>query len=185
MSRTRPRGVRFLPPAPDAVPCRTVLDSPLGELVLTGDGRALRRLDLWADTGPVPLAGRSGDVVLAAAVDQLCAYFAGELTAFDLPIAPSGTDFQQRVWRRLAAIPYGETLTYGRIAADIGRPGAARAVGAAGGRTPVPIILPCHRVIAASGALVRYGLGGVGAKRHLLDLESGLVNAVPRAGRGR
>lgn len=115
-------------------------------------------------------AAASSDPLLIEAADQLRAYFAGELRDFDLPLAPRGTEFQREVWAAVSAIPYGETATYSEIAAAVGRPSARRAIGAANGRNPLPVIVPCHRVIGAAGALTGYG-GGLGRKRSLLDLE--------------
>jgi methylated-DNA-[protein]-cysteine S-methyltransferase len=103
-------------------------------------------------------------------VEQLVAYFAGELTDFDVKLRLAGTTFQRRVWSALAEIPYGETMSYGELAQQIGQPSAFRAVGLANGRNPVAIIVPCHRVIGSSGALIGYG-GGLDRKRLLLDLE--------------
>ncbi len=108
------------------------------------------------------------------AVRQLRAYFAGELREFDLPLDLQGTDFQLRVWRQLERIPYGETRSYSQIAAAIGAPQAVRAVGAANGANPIPIVVPCHRVIGASGKLVGYG-GGLPLKKRLLALEGALA----------
>lgn len=151
-------------------------DSPLGVLVLESDGRALVRIRLpeeeWRpdpreDRRPDPDPGRGP---LAAAVRQLDAYFAGELREFDLPLAPRGTDFQRRVWRELPRIPHGATVTYAELARSVGRPTAWRAVGAANGRNPLPIVLPCHRVVGSDGRLTGYA-GGLDAKRFLLDLE--------------
>jgi O-6-methylguanine DNA methyltransferase len=105
---------------------------------------------------------------------QLQAYFAGELKSFDVPLEIAGTDFQKRVWNALRTIPYGQTRSYSEIAAQIGAPRAVRAVGAANGRNPIPIIVPCHRVIGASGSLVGFG-GGLAWKRLLLDLEATYV----------
>lgn len=165
-------GIRFVPADPAGPTHTAVVDSPLGPLLLTGDRTALRRIDpAPPDTAPVPPGPPVG--ALAAAADQLGEYFAGRRTRFDLPIALTGTPFQCAVWHHLATIPYGDLTTYGRIAAALGRATAYRAVGAANGRNPVPVILPCHRVVAGSGALVKYGLGGVGRKRQLFDLESG------------
>ncbi len=109
--------------------------------------------------------------LLAEADRQLRAYFAGDLRAFELPLDLHGTDFQIRVWRQLEAIPYGEFRSYAEVAQAIGAPQAVRAVGAANGANPVPIVVPCHRVIGSSGKLVGYG-GGLELKRRLLDLES-------------
>ena len=113
----------------------------------------------------------SADPVLLDAADQLRAYFAGELREFELPLAPRGTAFQRQVWAAVSAVPYGSTATYSEIAAAVGRPDACRAVGAANGRNPLPVIVPCHRIIGAAGALTGYG-GGLDRKRSLLDLEA-------------
>ena len=108
----------------------------------------------------------------AAAARQLGAYFAGELTRFDLELKPDGTPFQRMVWTALRAIPYGQTVTYGELAARLGAPGSSRAVGLANGKNPISIVVPCHRVIGADGSLTGYG-GGLPRKRFLLDLERG------------
>jgi methylated-DNA-[protein]-cysteine S-methyltransferase len=113
----------------------------------------------------------SPNPVMREAIRQLQAYFAGELYAFDIPLEIVGTEFQKRVWSALRAIPYGETRSYSKIAGQIGAPRAVRAVGAANGRNPIPIIVPCHRVIGASGDLVGFG-GGLPWKRLLLELEA-------------
>lgn len=118
---------------------------------------------------------RSGTHPVAAeAVRQLRAYFAGKLRRFDLPLDLQGTEFQLRVWRELEAIPFGETRSYSQIAATIGAPRAVRAVGAANGANPIPIVVPCHRVIGAAGTLVGYG-GGLPLKKRLLELEGSLA----------
>lgn len=111
---------------------------------------------------------------VVAALDR---YFAGELRDWDLPVAPAGTAFQRAVWAVLQRIPYGTTWSYGRLAAELGRPGAARAVGAANRANPIPIVIPCHRVIGADGSLTGYaGRDGLAIKRYLLDLEAGLTS---------
>jgi methylated-DNA-[protein]-cysteine S-methyltransferase len=107
---------------------------------------------------------------LGEAVRQLRAYFAGELQAFDLPLAPQGTPFQLAVWKHLCEIPYGETISYGELARRIGNPNASRAVGLANGSNPIPIVIPCHRVIGSNGKLTGYG-GGLPIKDKLLGLE--------------
>jgi methylated-DNA-[protein]-cysteine S-methyltransferase len=145
----------------------TTMSSPLGTLRLDADGDELLAIHLHADPGP-----QRSTPVLDAAVRQLGEYFAGERRAFDLPLAPRGTGFQQRVWQALLAIPYGETCSYSDVARAIGRPAASRAVGAANGKNPIAIVVPCHRVIGASGALTGYG-GGLDTKRWLLALEGG------------
>jgi methylated-DNA-[protein]-cysteine S-methyltransferase len=173
-------GVRFVDPDLGAPRRYAVVDSRIGELLLVGDGQALTGIEFDPDgAGPPRRAGRparagsdrvADRAALADAVEQLQAYLAGELTVFDLPVALGGSDFQQRVWRQLAEIPYGHTTSYGELAARLGRPGASRAVGLANGRNPLPIVLPCHRVVGASGALTGYG-GGLDRKRWLLGLE--------------
>jgi methylated-DNA-[protein]-cysteine S-methyltransferase len=151
------------------------IDSPLGELLLVGDGRALTRLDM--SPRGVPPGGRHDPDAFEHVEAQLRAYFAGELTEFDVALAPTGTGFQLRVWAALLEIPYGQTASYGAIAAAVGRPDAVRAVGATNGRNPIAVIVPCHRVIGADGALVGYG-GGLPRKRLLLELEA--EHAAPR-----
>jgi methylated-DNA-[protein]-cysteine S-methyltransferase len=148
------------------------LDSPLGELTLVSDGEALTGLYMTEHRHrpQLPPATGDDDRVLAQARDQLAEYFAGERREFDLPLRPAGTPFQQSVWAALREIPYGETAGYGELAARLGRPGAARAVGLANGRNPISIVVPCHRVIGAAGALTGYG-GGLERKRYLLELE--------------
>jgi methylated-DNA-[protein]-cysteine S-methyltransferase len=113
----------------------------------------------------------STNPLLLDAAHQLRAYFAGKLREFDLPLAARGTPFQRQVWEAVSAIPYGSTATYAEIAAAVGRPSACRAVGAANGRNPLPVIVPCHRVIGVAGGLTGYG-GGLERKRSLLDLEA-------------
>lgn len=142
-----------------------VLPSPVGGLLLSQEGDALTRID-WIDQAPLP----PSTPLLRCAVQQLNAYFAGQLTQFDLPLSPEGTAFQRAVWAQLCQIPYGQTCTYGEIAARMGRPRAARAVGMANHRNPLPILIPCHRVIGASGELTGYA-GGLEKKQTLLALE--------------
>jgi O-6-methylguanine DNA methyltransferase len=150
-----------------------VVESPLGPLLLGAEDGALTLL--WMSPLPERETGGADArdrAVLAAARDQLEAYFAGDLTAFDLPLAPVGTPFQQRVWSALVEIPFGETVSYGSLATRLGRPGAARAVGLANGSNPISIIIPCHRVIGSDGRLTGYG-GGIDRKAWLLDHEAG------------
>jgi methylated-DNA-[protein]-cysteine S-methyltransferase len=142
------------------------VDTPIGPLLLRADDGRLSRIEFGA-----PAAGSSDAPPFPEAEAQLHAYFAGELERFELPLAPLGTPFQRSVWDALAEIPYGTTTTYSKLAARIGRPAACRAVGAANGRNPLPVIVPCHRVIGAAGALTGYG-GGLERKRHLLALET-------------
>jgi methylated-DNA-[protein]-cysteine S-methyltransferase len=149
-----------------------VVESPVGPLLLVAEHGALTML--WMS--PLPGRGRDeGDArdiaVLARAADQLDAYFAGDLTDFDLPLSPRGTSFQRQVWAGLVEIPFGETVSYGGLAERLGRRGAARAVGLANGRNPISIIVPCHRVIGSDGRLTGYG-GGLDRKAWLLGHES-------------
>jgi len=148
------------------------LRSPVGTLCLCAEDDRLTELHLPHRSVPVGRPHRSE--VLARAAAQLTEYFAGQRRTFDLPLAPRGTAFQTGVWRALAEIPFGETCSYGDLARAIGRPAASRAVGAANGRNPIAIILPCHRVIGASGELTGYG-GGLPMKRWLLDHERACV----------
>src|SRR5918992_3148830 len=145
------------------------IESPIGELLLAGDGPALSAIHMSGTPSP---GWRRDRGALREPADQLRAYFAGELREFDLRLAPHGTPFQREVWSALRDIPYGGTISYAELAAAVGRPHAARAVGAANGRNPIAVVIPCHRVIGASGALTGYG-GGLGRKRLLLDLEAG------------
>ena len=152
----------------------TTLDSPLGPLLMTAGETGIS--GLYMDTDLEGHIGPGADWVEDAARfeearRQLDEYFAGHRTEFDLPLSPRGTAFQREVWAALQTIPYGEVRSYGQIAAQIGRPGASRAVGLANGRNPISVIVPCHRVIGASGALTGYG-GGLPRKRLLLDLEA-------------
>jgi methylated-DNA-[protein]-cysteine S-methyltransferase len=157
--------------------CFHTLDSPIGELLLTGHDDALT--GLYMDSGPAGLdpGPRRSLPVFAEAEAQLRAYFAGELVEFDLPLAPHGSPFQLAVWEALREIPYGETISYGELAHRLGRPSAARAVGAANGRNPIGIVVPCHRVIGSDGTLTGYA-GGIERKRRLLELESGRLALV-------
>jgi methylated-DNA-[protein]-cysteine S-methyltransferase len=158
----------------------TTLDSPIGELLLLGDGQALR--GLYMQDGPKPMRiapgwERSEDSFVNVRT-QLSGYFAGERVVFELPISMRGTQFERQVWSALRDIPYGETESYGELAARIGAPAAARVVGTANGRNPISVIVPCHRVIGADGSLTGYG-GGLERKRLLLDLERGQTRLVP------
>lgn len=149
------------------------LPSPVGDLTLLSDGECLTGLHM-----PIHRAAPAEDAAwrrdpgpFGAVTEQLGAYFAGELTTFDVPLAPRGTPFQQRVWQALQQIPYGATASYRDVAARIGSPKAVRAVGLANGRNPISIVIPCHRVIGADGSLTGYG-GGLERKRLLLELEA-------------
>jgi methylated-DNA-[protein]-cysteine S-methyltransferase len=152
----------------------TLVPSPIGELLLAGDGGALERLYMQSGPRPfaIPPSWREDAAPFADAVGQLREYFAGERRAFDLDLSPAGSAFQLRVWRALREIPYGETTSYGQLARSIGAPDAARAVGLANGRNPISVVVPCHRVIGADGSLTGFG-GGLPNKRLLLDLEAG------------
>jgi len=160
-----------------------VIDSMVGPLTIVAEDGQIRCLymDLQRhrpaddELGEPDPRGRGAEPFKAAA-DQLEAYFAGELTAFDLPLAPRGSEFQQRVWAALREIPYGETESYGDLAERIGSPGAARAVGLANGKNPISIVIPCHRVVGSDGSLTGYG-GGLDRKRQLLDLELAVSGA--------
>lgn len=154
----------------------TTLPSPIGELLLVGDGHALHRLSMQAAPRRQRIDPRweQRSEAFAGVSDQLREYFAGARRSFDTELALVGNPFELRVWDALRQIPYGETVSYGSIAAGIGQPNAARAVGLANGRNPVAVIVPCHRVIGADGSLTGYG-GGLERKRLLLDLEAGVL----------
>ncbi|MFO7608567.1 MAG: methylated-DNA--[protein]-cysteine S-methyltransferase [Candidatus Krumholzibacteriia bacterium] len=146
--------------------------SPLGPLGLESDGTALLRIRLPGEKRPAPDGPPrcAAPAAFTAVIAQLDEYFAGARTAFDLPLAPAGTPFQRRVWALLQAIPYGQTITYAELARRAGNPAACRAVGAANGRNPLPVVVPCHRVIGSGGRLTGYA-GGLAAKARLLALE--------------
>ena len=154
----------------------TRIDSPIGPLLLAASDAGMHTIEFHDAKHPVRRGDdweQSAHPLLERAKQQLGEYFAGERHAFDLPLAPQGTPFQRQVWETLATIGYGETLSYGQLAARIGRPSASRAVGAANGRNPLPIVLPCHRVIGADGSLAGFG-GGLPTKQFLLSLERAL-----------
>ncbi|QEC47083.1 methylated-DNA--[protein]-cysteine S-methyltransferase [Baekduia soli] len=152
--------------------------TPIGDVLLVADEAAGALCEIRFDAAAVPGGSRPGrGGVLAEAAAQLAAYTAGTATTFDLPLAPAGGGpFERRVWAHVATVGHGATTTYGAIAAALGRPGAARAVGAANARNPLPIVVPCHRVIGAQGALTGYA-GGLAAKRTLLAHEGALPAA--------
>ena len=152
----------------------TWTETPIGALLLVGDGSALTAISFERTRGVAaqPPAGSVADhKPFAEVIAQLTAYFARQLREFDLPLRPHGTPFQLRVWNELRTIPYGETRSYSQIAQRIGKMDAVRAVGTANGANPLPIVVPCHRVIGANGSLTGFG-GGLPTKRFLLDLES-------------
>ena len=153
----------------------TTMPSPVGELLLTGEGGQLTGLYLPSDRYARHAAAHPGtaprdDAAFTAVRRQLEEYFARERSSFDLSLAPAGTPFQQSVWAELQRVGYGTTITYAALATHIGRPTAIRAAGAANGANPVSIVIPCHRVVGSNGSLTGYG-GGLEAKRFLLDLE--------------
>jgi methylated-DNA-[protein]-cysteine S-methyltransferase len=146
------------------------MDSPVGRLRLVSDGQALTRIEFETETRERAPEGTRSTRPFRDVRRQLEEYFAGERRSFDLPLRPAGTPFQLATWRALRYIPYGETRSYSEVAQRIGKPRAVRAVGAANGRNPLPIVIPCHRVIGASGALTGFA-GGLPLKRFLLELE--------------
>jgi len=156
-------------------------DSPLGPVVAVADDTGLTHLDFvgakyerkigrdWVEDPSAP--------ALRACATQLAEYFAGKRTTFDLPLAPVGSEFQQRVWREIARVPYGRTISYGELARRAGAPGQARAAGAATGRNPLGVVVPCHRILGADGSLTGYA-GGLERKRGLLELEGALQGSL-------
>jgi methylated-DNA-[protein]-cysteine S-methyltransferase len=150
----------------------TRIGSPIGELLLVADARGLRLVsfDNSKRAAPVQAEWREDKAPFAEVIRQLHSYFEGELREFNLPLAPAGTQFQLRVWDSLRAIPYGETISYAQLAQRIENPKAVRAVGLANGCNPIPIIIPCHRVIGSDGSLTGFG-GGLPTKKKLLALE--------------
>lgn len=147
--------------------------SPVGPLLLAGDAKALQWVSFESGKHVVPPQAdwKQNRTAFAEVIRQLQAYFRGELKEFDLPLKMEGTEFQLRVWNALRAIPYGETISYAQLARRIGNPKAVRAVGLANGSNPIPIIVPCHRVIGSDGSLTGFG-GGIPTKKKLLELES-------------
>ena len=158
----------------------STVDSPIGRLFLAADDEGLRAVEFPENRYPVKREANwheASHPVLDAAAGQLNEYFAGQRQTFDLPLAPRGTDFQLAVWQALRSIPFGQTWSYAQLAAKIGKTSAMRAVGAANGRNPLPIIVPCHRVIGADGSLTGFG-GGLPTKAFLLRLEGALPSAL-------
>jgi methylated-DNA-[protein]-cysteine S-methyltransferase len=155
-----------------------IIPTPIGDLVAWGEDHSLRALE-FADSrteSPLETGWKRDDSAFGQLAEQLRAYFAGELTCFDLTLETGGTPFQRRVWDALQKIPYGTTTTYGALAAEIGQPRAVRAVGAANGRNPISIVVPCHRLVGADGSLTGYG-GGLERKRWLLEHERATATA--------
>jgi methylated-DNA-[protein]-cysteine S-methyltransferase len=150
-----------------------VIPTPIGRLIVASDGSAIS--GVWmanADPSDERWEERRGmDALLSEARDELTAYFDGRLRAFTVPLAPNGTEFQRRVWSALTEIPYGATISYAELARRVNNTAAVRAVGAANGRNPIPIIVPCHRVIGSDGSLTGFG-GGLDRKRWLLQHEN-------------
>jgi methylated-DNA-[protein]-cysteine S-methyltransferase len=149
-----------------------IIDSPIGLLTLVADDDRLAGLYMAEHRHRPTIDSPRDDAALPAVREQLAAYFARDLKEFDLPLATAGTPFQRQVWAALTTIPYGESWSYGRLAAEIGRPLASRAVGLANGKNPVSIVVPCHRVVGANGSLTGYG-GGLERKQWLLAHEAG------------
>ncbi len=159
----------------------TIIPSPLGDILLARNEKGLSHISFQEGTSAIEVTAvwQQDNSAFPDATAQLNAYFAGELREFDLPLAPDGTLFQQTVWGALQTIPYGKTSTYGELAAEIGMPTASRAVGAANGRNPLAIVIPCHRVIGANGKLTGYR-GGLKLKEALLSLEgNGRLSLAP------
>jgi methylated-DNA-[protein]-cysteine S-methyltransferase len=157
----------------------TIFDTPVGEMMAVGDGDALHFLQLPGafERKSLPADRAGAPAAVAETIEQVDAYFDHRLKEFSVPLDPAGTDFQRRVWFALADIAYGRTESYAGLAARIGRPKACRAVGLANGRNPIPLILPCHRVIGSGGSLTGYG-GGLELKQRLLDHERGSLPAL-------
>jgi len=147
-------------------------ESPVGRLTLAADAEGLRHIAFELGRHPLCVGDdwKRDAAPFAEVRVQLAAFFAGELTRFDLPLAPHGSAFDLRVWEQLRRIPYGATISYGELARRIGDASAARAVGASNGRNPLPIVVPCHRVIGANGSLTGFG-GGIATKKFLLEHE--------------
>ena len=152
--------------------CYDYFESPVGPLLLFSDGQALTGLSFVdAETSDPAPGCRRDPAEFDSVRGQLAEYFAGRMQAFDLLLNARGTPFQKRVWDELLKIPFGERISYGELARRIGQPGASRAVGRANGQNPIAVIVPCHRVIGASGSLTGFG-GGLARKRWLLEHES-------------
>ncbi|HEX3671266.1 MAG TPA: methylated-DNA--[protein]-cysteine S-methyltransferase [Candidatus Cybelea sp.] len=159
------------------------LETPVGTLQIAVNGRGVvieillpNRRPAYSPTRAFPVAAERG---MRAAKGQLTEYFSGKRRVFDLPLEPRGSSFEQDVWNKLLSVPYGVTISYGAIAADLGLINGARAVGRANGSNPIPIVIPCHRVIGADGRLTGYG-GGLPLKRVLLELEGAIAPPEPR-----
>jgi methylated-DNA-[protein]-cysteine S-methyltransferase len=160
--------------------CYSYIDSPLGPLFVQGDGHFVTGLFMPRHKGwPGPDASwQRSDAAFTSVREQLAEYFAGERQQFDVPLKLAGTPFQQHVWRELVRIPFGTTISYAQLAQRVGKPTASRAVGAANGRNPISILVPCHRVIGAGGKLTGYA-GGIDKKQWLLAWERGATAGEP------
>lgn len=158
------------------------IGTPIGPVLLAGDGVQLTHIHFQSGSHPLrpPSHWCAAADPFGPAIEQLQGYFSGQRRTFELLLAPAGTAFQHRVWQALCHIPYGETISYGELARRIGNPRASRAVGLANGANPLPIVVPCHRVIGANGALTGFG-GGLPIKRALLALEGALPGELPYA----
>lgn len=165
------------------MPSIVTVASPVGPLSITVSEGALRSLHLDG-TSPDERGAAADAAMLSSVVAQLDAYFEGSLQSFDVPLAPTGTPFQRAVWEQLTRIPYGSVASYGEVARRVGNPSAARAVGAANHNNPIAIIVPCHRVVGASGALTGYA-GGVWRKEWLLKHEGFVTGCAPRRSGGQ
>jgi methylated-DNA-[protein]-cysteine S-methyltransferase len=155
-----------------------IIESPVGPLTLEADDEGLARIEFGVEDSGPPLSGQPRAAVLHVTARQLAEFFDGQRKTFDVKLALRGTPFQLEVWRELLRIPYGETRSYAQIAKAIGRSAAVRAVGAANGANPIPIIVPCHRVIGSNGSLTGFG-GGIDVKRWLLDFEASTAPVWP------
>jgi methylated-DNA-[protein]-cysteine S-methyltransferase len=149
-----------------------IYDSPIGPLTLASNGEAIVQVEFEGGKYPLPQYELGRDKIIDQACRELDLYFAGKLREFRVKVAPQGTEFQRKAWAALQAIPYGQTRSYAQQAKAIGSPKATRAIGAANGRNPIPVIIPCHRVIGANGSLTGFG-GGMERKQILLELEQG------------
>ena len=179
MLRKQTQQSRRLPPTPSAATCAfTYVESPLGPLLLAGDRESLHLISFPSGKQvrtPDPRWQRD-DGLFTRATEQLQAYFTGDRTRFDLSLRTAGTVFQTSVWTALREIPLGQTVSYAELAQRLGKPTAVRAVGTANGANPLPIVIPCHRVIGSNGSLTGFG-GGLDAKRFLLDHEREMIGA--------
>lgn len=169
VSSSRPSRLRGNPPPP----YRVYYQSPIGTLEILGSAAAITAIN-FLDSAPATPAQDELPAHLQTACRQLAEYFQGQRQTFDLPLEPAGTPFQQRVWQELLTVPYGRLLSYQDVANAIGNPHAVRAVGAANGQNPIPIVIPCHRILASDGKLTGYG-GGLWRKEWLLRHEGSLL----------